>query len=281
MTRPLLKQGRIWTACLWAATVAVGLGSLHAAWVFMARTAQTQAALLVPALAWDASQRERALAEIQAYPEVRESGWISPSELARETGELLPPERWPEILSEEDSWLPWVLEIRWRDPLLTPDAIRWRVEALRLDAQWKFVLWDDEILLRRRGALVTVLVLGGSGLGLIFLLGLIALATGPRRERGALAEGLMGALLAMGSVALMGVAAMLEGFYPEDLTWGIAGTTAFLLAGVIAPMIKRPRSVPDSKIHAEAPEESVTSLSEPLPSPETPPPSEELQNASQ
>lgn len=289
MSRPLLQQSRLWVICLWASVVAGGIGALHAAWSFAQRDAADQTALLVPAAAWNEEQRNRTLSDIQSRPEVREAGWLSPAELARETSALLPPERWPEILSEEDAWLPWVLEVRWHDPILRHDAIRSRVEAFRLDAQWKIVLWEDDLLMHRRRALITTLTLGGVSLALVFVLGFVALASGPPRESHALAESIAALIFCAVTLGMVGAVAMIEGIYLGSLTWGMVGSTAFILAAVLAPMIKRPRSAVVPKAEVQAPVELVTEpeaitsveASGPEEIPQSPQPSEESKNASE
>lgn len=258
MSRPLFQQGRLWVICLWASVLAGGLGALHATWSFAQQGAEDQAALLVPAASWNQDQRNRTLADIQSKAEVREAAWLSPAEIARETSDLLPPERWPEILSEEDAWLPWVLEVRWHDPLLHHGAIRSRAEAFRLDAQWKLVLWEDDLLMNRRRALFTSVTLGGVALALAFVLGLAALATGTPRQSHALAEASVAVILSAVSLGIMGAVAMLEGIYFNPSSWAVAGVSAFILAAVLAPMIKRPRSAAVPNAEAQAPAELVS-----------------------
>lgn len=251
--RDALGRARRRIAWLWAAGLAVlAAGTDLAARAILDRAGE-RTLLLLPAAQVTEAKRQALLSDLRVHPELRDCDWISPSRLAQETSSLLPRERWGEVFSEEDTWLPWVVEGRFRDPVWNRGAVANRVAALKGKGDWRLVLWDQAALDRDRGRLFRILILAGLGGAILFVLGASALRAIPREGTSGLAEAFGNAAGASIAASAIGGAATLLGLSVDPRAWGIALAACFILAALAAPMLKGPTMPQTQTPRAEEP----------------------------
>lgn len=244
-------RARLWVAWLWGALLAVLAAGGDLAGRALIAKADGRALLLLPSGQVSQARRQSLLDGLRVHPEIREARWLSPSDLAKGTAEALPRERWGELFSEEEAWLPWVVEARFRDTLLMRGAVASRVEALKAKGEWRLALFDLEGLDGERALFIRVVAIAAAGGLLAFALGIGALASLPR-ERGWLGEAAAGWIGASAAAAAIGGAAMAVGVAIDARAWGAGMAACFILAGLAAPVIKG-RTMPP--INATPPEE--------------------------
>ncbi len=229
---------RKWTTWLWAAVFSALAVGTDMASQGIQRRAADRALLLLPKDKLDEPRRNAVLNDLKNPPEIASARWISPNVLAQETAQLLPRDRWSELFSEEEAWLPWVAELQFRNPVFSPSAANDRVRSLRSDPTWRLALWDDEALERDVFLLRKIYILAAVGGGLILILGFNALRLTPRPEAGPWREAAVNALVAPAMIAGLGLIALSVGVELLLRSWLIGVGTSFALAGVLAPMIK-------------------------------------------
>jgi hypothetical protein len=233
---------RLWITLLWSVLLSVILMVYRVSESVFRQKARGSQVILLPNQDPDEHEREAEAARLGAEPGVRYVSWVQPAEVARQIeiafqdvpdGELEPP---------EESWIPWMLEIRMSEPLDHIDRTRDFILKRRQEALWT-VITDSESMdsLRRarsgiRKILITLLILilpGG-----LFGLKCIPCNTG------------YGGMMRLWS-GLLVLAFLLAGWHVmqdsiifqlhlSGLAWGLAG--GFILATLIAPMIRKKTS---------------------------------------
>ncbi len=237
LTLPL-SLGRLWITFVWALVLGAGVG----VWVWMDDWFSTQAwtmnLLLLPEREPDGPRREALRRTLLNEAVVREARWLSPDELLRSLERSQSELRPADLIPSEPAWLPWVLELRPRDPLTHAAEIQALVARLGREADWELALWDAarlHELVALRGRLRALL---GVFLGLVLVGGMAALLrTSWPRQAGWWLVG-WSALLGAGGPAVLWMAAQLAGL-PVEPTCALAGAGAgFLLAAVFAPVLR-------------------------------------------
>lgn len=241
---------RVWLTSLWACTLAA-LVCAGQWFYFDSNSRLDRAALLTPAHDLSAEQRESALRSILGYAEIAGGRWISPADMTREAAESAGGAGLDSVFPADAAWMPWVLEIQFREIALKPEPAAFRVAALRKDPYWRLVAWDDSAVradaLRLRGALTLLGILAGA----LGLLGAVALAVTPRIGGGALFEAALALTLTCATLAGLGFAPRVAGveFTPRD--WAALLAPGIILAALVGPVIKgriaRPAPEPASQ----------------------------------
>lgn len=234
-----LRSERLWIVLVWSLALAVGLAGWDWAERAFEEAASGQQIVLLPRETLDAGAREAERAKLSNEPGVLSAQWVRPSDLAGRVSQLFPQSEWQEMFPpEEESWLPWALELRPIAPLERIGPIRDFVSSLAQDGNWRMALWDPSPLValaQRRTALRVFL---GFWLALIALGGVAALLRipSPRKGRGALLawSALLGAL----GPAAVWSAALLGGGDPDGRTLAVAAGGGFVLATLVAPMLR-------------------------------------------
>jgi hypothetical protein len=250
------RQERLWVTLLWTLTLSVG----SAGWDWSERQFQElalpQRLVLLSKGTLDDRQRQEVRGKLLGEPGIGGVQWISPADLTHQVSRRFPQAEWQGLFPADGAWLPWVLEVHPADPLSQSELIRAFVARREQEGSWRLVLWDPEPLQRLIGERLTVRVVLGFWLILAALSGAVALLRIPWPEQG----GLM--LLAWSMLAgLMGPAAVWAAAWllaPQELDiqcLGIALAVGFILATVVAPVLRHRRRKSLSLEISEAPNE--------------------------
>ena len=233
----ILRDSRVWIIWLWATVLGLGTGGVAAALSIFASQAAERNALVLPAGALGEEGRTQLRTEILAEEGIAKVSWISPQNLAQRTASSISRQLWGELHLGDDDWLPWIAEIRFEDPINNSPAIKETVASLRRNEMIRLVRWDQKSIDREREKANRVRAVAIPVWGLIFVLGGVALWLAPlqaplTRAKGA-ALGLIPTLIV---IATLGGAQGL-GAPADGRTYAAGAAIAFILAGVIAPML--------------------------------------------
>lgn len=231
-----MSLSRTFTACLWAIVLASIAAAADGYIRWNREEASKLTVLLLPSEAPDEAAREARAAEIESNPAVASARWLSPKDLAQQTSQSVSRELWPSLFGEDEAWLPWIAEIRFANPVADSEAVKQTVADLDSDSYWQLVLWDEKRFAQHvenesRSKAFWVLPL------IIFIFGLIALAFGKPRQSW-IKEFLANSVLAVGVMAGLVALAQSAGFRVDARVWQVALAVSFVVAGLVAPVLK-------------------------------------------
>lgn len=229
-------SGALWTA-LWSILLALGIAFGATAWRAIETRAAAHTILLLPTTPATDSEREERIAAFRDDALIESAEWLSPTALVQRVSSSVPPNVWAELFSEDDAWLPWLLQLRMKEPLASTDAVAERVERLRAEPRYRLVLFDQGAL-EADASLYRRLRQGTFAFaGALFLWGLLSvLASPPPRRRAA--EALLGAILVALGIFLGGQAFRALQYPLDPTAWLRAGLAGFGLAAFLGPMLK-------------------------------------------
>jgi hypothetical protein len=200
-----------------------------------------QPVILLPERAPDDAQRQTTARRIADEAGVSSVLWRSPAELNRRVRGALPEPGWTNLLPQDEAWAPWVLEVHLQDPLDHADAARALVARHEQEGGWQLVLWDAAALDTLAGQ--RLLWRGGLGIWavLVALGGALALALAPSqaspRAAGRLAVWCWTTVLSLAAVVAVWAMIPILGGPADARSLTLALTVAFLLAGILAPVL--------------------------------------------
>jgi hypothetical protein len=160
--------------------------------------------------------------------------------LASRLGDLAEREKWPDLFGDNPDWLPWILEVKFEHPIGDYQRTVEQVKDLRESGDWTLVAWDEQLVAEARRKRLLLWVLATPAL-LVF-----AIVGAPITECAAGGPSVTGLrpylFIGMISGAWMlaaGTIMALVGFSPDLRSWVLGPTLAFVLAGLVAPMLER------------------------------------------
>ena len=230
---------RYWITWLWAVSIACPLAALDGVHRWMRNQDQDRRVLLLPAQTLNDQQRRDTLGQLRRLPQIESGRWLSPSNLVNETTSVLALDSARTMFSDEEAWLPWVLELDLLDPMRHRPQIVAMLDELKSDPEWRLVLWDDQriqrksVLLGRIDRIVWVFAL------IIGMLGAAALRTHRTEPIAFRIEAPVNTAAAFGLAGLVGVVAAANGLNVDLRMWSLAALICFALAGLAAPMINK------------------------------------------
>jgi hypothetical protein len=226
----------LWVS-LWSVLLALGVASGASAWREVAREAAARPAILLPSADPSEAERREWPAQLRRYEGIAEAAWLSPGELAETVSAGVPAEFWSDLFSGDDAWLPWLLRLRFEDPAASPERALETVGALRAESRYRLVLFDAERIQRDAGRYTNIRRGVFTFAGVLLALGALALLLAPVPHRRGVDAVLAGALSVLGILA-GGVLLRAFGVPLESGPWWRAGVSGFVLAAVVAPMLK-------------------------------------------
>lgn len=232
---------RTYIACLWALAFASLIAGADLADRRIRERASVQSLLLLPAQTLDDPQKAKILADLKSHPEVFSVRWLSPKELAQETSRVVSRELWPSLFAEEEAWLPWIAEVKFRDPIGEGEAVRKILGALEADSTWRLRLWDQAKMSRDAALVQRILRLSIPGGAIVLLLGALGLFFMPGDRTRPWAEFIINAVAAPALAAGLGAVANYSGIALDQRAWSLLLGASFILAGLAAPMLKMPK----------------------------------------
>lgn len=231
---------RFWCTVLWALVIGVGVGAWYLAEQYLGRRAAQQTIFMTPTRDLTEAQRRQAIDDIRPVPTVAAAVWVSPEQLTFRVENQFADPQWAELIPKETAWLPWILEVRPRDPLDRLPAIAGWIGTLKQEGQWQ-VLWNGSQVAKLKNHRNALRTGGGFFLLFVLLTGMGALLTHdwPQSDRLNLyLWSTAGSVVAPALVWLVVVWAfrgtMQIGWAPPLLAVG----SGFLLAGLIGPMLR-------------------------------------------
>jgi hypothetical protein len=244
MVNPLSpwRQPRLWTTLLWSLALALPLAAWHAAELSLATRAAANPMLLLPERELAADERDKALNNLQKDGAVALARWLAPADQSRALERRFGDQPWPQLLPAANDaaradWLPWMLEVHFKNPLNNRAAVDALTRRLKSE-NWQ-VMYESErglLLARQRDQLRSAI-----GIYCVFALlaGAGALLMQPWPTAGGIALWAWSA--AMGATAPTAVmaAAWLAGFPLNPSTAAIASGAGFAVAGLLAPMLRQ------------------------------------------
>lgn len=230
-------RSRPWTLWLWSVTLALSVAGADRAWREALARGRERSALLVPAGQPPPHRRDEAEKSLETYPEVASAEWLSPSALALEATLAFSRGSLPEIFPDEEAWLPWILEVRFRDPFAQA-RIGARIADLGDDPAWRLVLWDGPASAEDARAARRALLLGGSLVAFLAFGGFQALRLGPARRGRFVHESVIGAFATCATVAAFGGVARYAGDAPDARAWIVGLGAGLALSGVLGPCLR-------------------------------------------
>lgn len=235
--RPLADFGTVIWIALWSATLALGVATGSSVWERIESRAAERAILLLPASETSETDRERWLASLLEKNSVASGEWLSPTTLVQRVSTSVPADLWAQLFSDDDAWLPWLLQLRPVDPLHSSAELEATLEAFHADPRFRLVLYDQPAL--TRDAEIWRHVRTGTFLfaGLMMTLGLLALLLSPGLTRYPI-EAPFGGLLAVILAAAAGYALQRFGAPLDRNQYLRSLATAFGLAALVGPMLK-------------------------------------------
>lgn len=247
MTPPRLnpfREPRLWATFLWALTLAVGIAWVDWGLRRMEAAAEALPVVLVAADPLTDEQRREARVEVERDPSVARADWRSPGHQIRNISDRFSDPSWRELVPGDQAWLPWVLEVRPHKPLGHPARLRAFVATCRKQPRWGVVLWSPERFGRLLRGRRILLAASGFGLALVLLsgVGLLLCLPWPRRGGGWL--WVLQAMLGLLAPATVWLAAHLAGAPPDARGLGLSAGLGFLLACLVAPVVRRPLQQP-------------------------------------
>lgn len=237
MARPS-NRSRVWFSAFWATSLALLACAGQWAWFELGRRAEDRTALLAPNQTPSPEGRDAALKSIQGYAEVASARWISPQEMVEESTASIRPVGLGEVFPTDGAWLPWTLEVRFRNAARDPDAAAFRVAGLRKDPFWRLVVWDEAAARADADAFRRTFKFLGAVGAVLALFGAFGLAQIPRAPGGWFSEAAGAAAVTFFATAGLGFAPRLLGVEPAPRDWAALLGTGFILAGLAAPVIK-------------------------------------------
>lgn len=237
-----LFDGRLWVTLLWSALLAMCLTVYRVSESVFRQKAAGSQIILLPHQDPDERQRNSDIGQLRSEPGVQEVRWLEPGEVARQIEIAFDDLPEGNLDMPEESWIPWMLEIRLLEPLSHVERVRDFIRARRQEGRWT-VIADLESLRFlgqsragiRKILLAIVIFILPSG-----LFALKCLSWNPNH----------GKMIRLWSTVLV-VAILLTGWHvmqdalmvhlrPHDLIWGVA--CGFILATWFAPMIRKKTS---------------------------------------
>lgn len=239
------RASSVWLRWMWAVVAGWLLVAALAGWNEIGARAANQVMLVVPRDYLNDAERRALGDEIAAAPEVDALAWLSPQQVAERSARRIPRGAWNDLFSEEDVWLPWIAEVRFRSVFASPETPAALAETLSADARIQLALWDEEgvaaLLAEWRRWL-----LGFGGIGILWLaLGTAALRLGrsPRvvPPGGSASRALADGLIAAAFIALSAGVFFGAGWPIAWPHWAAAAVLGFALATFVAPVIEGQR----------------------------------------
>lgn len=226
----------IWIA-LWGATLALGVATGSSVWERIELRSAERAILLLPATETTEADRDAWLASLLEREAIASGEWLSPTSLVQRISTSVPPDLWAELFSEDDAWLPWLLQLHPAGPLQNRDGLTATLEAFGADPRFRLVLYDRAAL--DRDARIWRHVRTGTFLfaGVFMTLGTLALLLSPGLTRYPI-EAPIGGLLAVVLAAGAGYALQRFGAPLDRDPYLRSLATAFGLAALVGPMLK-------------------------------------------
>jgi hypothetical protein len=222
---------------MWSVLLALGVAVGASMWHEVAGQAASRSAIVLPAGDPAESDRDEWPAHLIADERVAAVSWLSPGALVELISASVPAEAWAELFSDDDAWLPWLLQVQFEDPAASPERVAEYVESMRADARYRLVLFDVDSLERdarhyrrlRHGTFVYA--------GLMMAAGVLALLLAPTPRRRSL-DAVAGGVLAGVGILLVGL--LLRRFDAPLAVgpWWRAMAAGFGLAAFLAPMLK-------------------------------------------
>jgi hypothetical protein len=234
------REARLWVTVLWTLVLATGAAGWDWAERRMAAGPSPRPVLLLPDRDPGDEQRREIARRLAGEPGIASAKWRSPSELSRAMTRRFDDDRWRALLpTDQSDWLPWMLEVRPAEPLDGLAQVEAFVVRRRQEGGWG-VLWDGVPARRLLKARRELRIFLGLGLALVGLIGAAALRGLGWPTVGGRA--FWGWSAGLGTVAPLAVAAggWLAGAPVGARAALVAAAAGFLLAGLVAPMIRMP-----------------------------------------
>ena len=251
-----LRDAHLWISVLWALVLAVGIAAWDWTEARLTNQAGLQHALLLPAQEITEEERGAERDRLLKEPGVAGAVWVSPADQSARLSQQYPGKLWGGMFSDEQSWLPWILEVGFNDPLDSSEEITAFAARRGGDPAWAVMTWDNGRLSQLRQARTQVRAVGGALLAFVLLAGAAALLSTP--ATGSAAGAMWRAVLGAGmSGAVLG-AALLSGVPVGARTATIALGAGFVLAAFIAPMLRQVRGRQLSVSVGEGSQERLT-----------------------
>jgi len=233
-----LRQERLWVTLLWALTLSVGLAGLDWAERAFEASAAAQTIAMLPKENPDDARRKEIRDQLSREPAVASAEWRAPAELAGQLARRYPQPQWQGLFPSDQAWLPWILEVRPEAPLDHLGLLRALAARHEQEGAWRLILWDSAALQTLAEQRLQVRVVVGFWLLLAGLCGMAALARLAWPERGGLWLILWSAVLGVLAPASVWATALLIEAPLDARALAIAATAGFVLASVVAPVLR-------------------------------------------
>lgn len=238
--RAPLYSSRLWIAVMWAVAWGLCLAGWDRAERMWAEAAADQAIVLLPVNPPQEREREEARGKVAKETGVGTARWLSPAEWTKRVRSRHGEEDWSKLLPTDQAWLPWLLEVQPVRPLDGIGEIQSFIARRRQEGIWQSIVWDGERIQRWRDERNSLRVLLGL-IGLIDgLCGAAALGLTAPPVGGKVGLWLWQSAGGAALPAAIMEGARLAGGPVDGRCVGLAAAAGFILAGLIAPMIRRP-----------------------------------------